>query len=98
MKDPDLLHSVLAARRTRRIMVVCAFKRLKCALGWQRTKGVVKVRGFRHAKSRQIAVGDATPTGMLSECTYNSSNDSYNYPKGHEAIGDLNGIELGAMK
>lgn len=96
MQDADLLQTVNKARRARRVLVVSAYKRLKCALGWARSKGTVKVRSFRHAKSRQMSVGDATPTGMLSEWSYNASDDKYHYPKGHESIGDLSGLELGA--
>lgn len=76
-------------------MLMSAYKRLKCALGWQRNKGTVKVRAFRHAKSRQVTVGDRTPIGMISEWKYNACDDSYNYPQGHERIGELKGFELG---
>ena len=95
--DAHLMHTIQSARRARRVQVVSAYKRLKCALGWHRTKGTVKVRAFRHAKSRQVVVGDQTPTGMLSEWTYNASDDTYRYPKGHESVGDLKGLDLGAV-
>ena len=50
------------------------------------------------ALSRQEGGGDAAPTGMVSEWTYDSTSDTYTYPRGHIEMATLQGLHLGAAK
>ena len=73
-----------------------SYQKLKKMAG--QSKDTIKVRSFRHALSRQSGGGDAAPTGMVSEWTYDASTDTYVYPQGHSGTGTLKGLTLGAIE
>ena len=91
-----LHQSLLEATTLRGVKMKVAYKKLKNVLG--NKQDTVKVRSFRHALSRQAGGGDAAPTGMISEWSYNSATDTYSYPQGHSGTGSLQGLELGAVQ
>jgi hypothetical protein len=76
-------------------MMKMVYQKLKNVIGIRRD--TVKVRSFRHALSRQSGGGDATPTGMISTWSYDSTTDKYTYPQGHSGTGVLTGLILGAV-